>query len=91
MTEIEHQSELDETLRKIGRNVLNFQRMEAMLKFLISHSRLEGTASELKSNRERAIDAVSRQTMGNLIKGFMSSVYSEPDKETAPIAEHEEI
>ncbi|WP_231757225.1 hypothetical protein [Microbulbifer elongatus] len=64
MTKIQNQSALDETLKKIGRNVQNFQRMEAMLKFLISHSRLQGAASELQSNHEKAVDAVSKQTMG---------------------------
>lgn len=81
MTKIQNQSALDETLKKIGRNVLNFQRMEAMLKFLISHSRLQGAASELQSNHEKAVDAVSMQTMGNLVKNFVTSVYSESNLE----------
>lgn len=65
MDTLPHQSELDEVLRKIGRNVLLFQQMEAMLKFLVSRCSLEGTVSELKSNHEKAIEAVSRQTLGN--------------------------
>ena len=73
----ELQSELNETLRKIGRNVLHFQRMEAMLKLLISHSSIQGTAKDLKANHEKAVDAVSRQTMGNLVKNFFTSVYTE--------------
>ncbi|WP_226704497.1 hypothetical protein [Microbulbifer elongatus] len=81
MTKIQNQSALDETLKKIGRNVLTFQRMEAMLKFLISYSRLQGTASELQSNHEKAVDAVSMQTMGNLVKNFVTSVYSELNRE----------
>ena len=76
MNQPEHPPELDETLRKIGRNVLYFQRMEAMLKFLISRSNLEGTASTLRSNHEKAIDAVSRHTLGNLVKGFFDTVHS---------------
>ena len=78
MIETEHQAVLNEVLRKIGRKVLNFQRMETMLKILVSRSKLEGKASELRSNHEKAIDAVSRQTMGNLVKSFVGSVYSAP-------------
>lgn len=91
MTEIEHQADFDEVLWKIGKNVLNFQRMEAMLKFLISYSTLEGSASELRSKHEKAVDAVSRQTMGNLVKSFLASAYSEPSEEIAPVAENKEL
>jgi hypothetical protein len=52
--------------------------MEGMLKILVSRSKLEGKASELRSKHEKAIDAVSRQTMGNLVKSFVGSVYSTP-------------
>ena len=83
MNQPPNQSEIDEVLRKIGRNVLHFQRMESMLKFLISRSDLQGSASELKANHEKSVDTVSRQTMGNLVKSFISSVYSgqRPGKE----------
>lgn len=77
MSHSNNRPEVDEVLRKIGRNVLNFQRMEAMLKFLISRLDLQGTANELKANHEKAVDIVSRQTMGNLVKGFLSTVYAE--------------
>ncbi|MEP5764959.1 MAG: hypothetical protein ABJ308_10200 [Halieaceae bacterium] len=80
MIQAEHQSELDEALRKIGRNVLNIQRMEAMLKFLVSRSNIEGKASELRSNQEKAVAAVTRQTMGNLVKSFVGSVYATPSE-----------
>ena len=84
------QSELNETLRKIGRNVLNFQRMERMLKFLISQSNMEGTVRTLKPNHDKAVEAVDRQTMGNLVKDLFTSVYQEngkPDEEVTEIKE----
>jgi hypothetical protein len=69
--------ELDETLRKIGRNVFLFQRMELMLKFLIPRASLSGTKSTLKDNLEHASAAVSKQTMGNLLNPFLEAVYGE--------------
>ena len=82
MNLVPHQQKLDEVLRKIGRNVLHFQRMESMLKFLISRSSLEGTAGELRANHENAIEAVSRQTMGNLVKQFFEVVYADSPRES---------
>lgn len=69
--------ELDETLRKIGRNVLLFQRMELMLKFLIPRASLSGNKSSLKENLDQASAVVSKQTVGNLLKPFLDSVYGE--------------
>jgi len=82
----ELQSALDETLRKIGRNILYFQRMEAIIKYLVSHSSTEGTASSLKENHEKNINSVSQKTMGNLVKDLFASVYAEKCAEE-PIAE----
>ena len=50
-----------------------------MLKFLISRSKLQTTPSGWREDHQKAIDAVSRKTMGNLIDDFLDSVYSEPD------------
>ena len=69
--------ELDEVLRKIGRNVLVLQRIEAMLKHLIPRSHIEGDINTIKSNQDKAINALSRQTMGNLVKRFIENICEE--------------
>jgi len=74
--------EYNETLRKIGRNVLYFQRMEAMLKFIISRSRLEGTANTLKTEHENNIETISEHTMGMLVKSFFETVYEKDGNES---------
>ena len=38
----------NDVLRKIGRNVVNLQKMEGMLKFLISMQSLSGAPSEIE-------------------------------------------
>lgn len=91
MTGTDHQSALDGVLRKIGRNMLAFQRMEAMLKFLISRSRLDGTVESLRANHEKAVEAVSRQTMGALVKGFVSSVYGSAEEKASFEEEIDEV
>jgi len=77
MISSELESVLNDTLQKIGRNIVNFQRMEAILKFIISRSNLQGTASTLKTTHEKSVEAVSRQTMGSLVKEFFPAVYSD--------------
>ena len=42
----------EEALRKIGRNVVNFQKLEAMLKQLIVDSNLKGPVREIKARLE---------------------------------------
>lgn len=80
MTIPDLQSEQNEALRKIGRNVLYFQRMEAMLKFLVSRSVVEGDSpEELKEHHNNRVETVSRVTMGNLVKSLFSSVYTSSD------------
>ena len=91
MTDINHYSALDEVLKRIGRNMLNFQRMEAMLKLLISRSRLEGTTEELRANHDKAVDDVSRQTMGNLVKRFVSSVYGGSEETASSEVENDQV
>ena len=81
----ELQSELNETLRKIGRNVLHFQKIEALLKYLVSNSSIEGTTvKELKENHKKKINSVSQKTMGNLAKDLFTSVYTDQNNETLP-------
>jgi len=80
MTGSDLQSEQNEALRKIGRNVLYFQRMEAMLKFLVSRSGIEGDSpEELKAHRDKRVEAVSRNTMGALVKSLFDTVYTSSD------------
>ena len=66
----------DEVLRKIGRNLVNFQRMEAMLKFLNANQRISGTVSDLVEVSARAKKQASKLPMGHLAEEFVRSVYS---------------
>lgn len=69
----------DEVLKKIGINLVNFQKIELMLKHLITNGRMSGYISELKENMERQSATVHKQMMGNLVGQFMENTHSEPD------------
>ena len=66
----------DEVLRKIGRNIVNFQKMEAMLKLLNTQQAISGSMSDLSRIAAKAKKTTAKQPMGRLADAFIRSVYS---------------
>lgn len=73
---------MDEVLRRIGRNVVIFQQVEQLLKYLNAHSAVIGPASQLSARVEKQVAAVHKSTLGELAGKLTSSVLQ-------PQAEHE--
>jgi hypothetical protein len=46
--------EIDEVLRRIGRNLLLFQQIEHLLKHLMGSSRVEGTLASMQASVDRS-------------------------------------
>lgn len=63
----------NEVFRKFGRNVLNFQRVEHMLKFLIANGQIAGNMSDVMAKREQRAAAIQNLTMGNLVGAFIEN------------------
>jgi hypothetical protein len=75
----------NEVLRKIGRNLLLFQQMEGMLKFLIANGAIAGYASDLPAVQKRRAEAISKRTMGQLVGEFLEThLGEEADKQDGP-------
>lgn len=66
----------DEALRKIGRNLVNFQRFERALKLIIVRSDVKGYASELAAAYRRKVKDTERKPLGWLVKDFLATMYS---------------
>lgn len=64
---IDIESEKDDVLRKIGRNMLLFQNMEYMLKWIVSARENSGYISEFSENSQRRKELVNKQTLGQLV------------------------
>ncbi len=68
----------DELFRRVGRNLLNFQRIEGMLKFLVANVGLAGPITELARIRETDTNIVRQSTMGilagRLLNEFLSDI-----------------
>jgi hypothetical protein len=71
--ELEINSLQDEAFRKIGRNVFNFQKIEHLLKVLISNTQTSGWAYNLQENQIARRDKIAQKTMGTLAGEFFSS------------------
>jgi hypothetical protein len=83
--------ETDELLRRVGRNLINFQMIEGMLKFLLVNGGICGPIRELEAIREARSTSVGKETMGMLVgrlsDEFLSDVAGSkdiPDDITVP-------
>ena len=76
--------ETDEVLRRIGRNVVNFQQVEHLLKYLNTHSAFRGPASELSARFEKHAATVQKKTMGELAGKLVDNVLRLPPDDETP-------
>lgn len=76
-SQIELEDAKNEVLRKIGRNVLLFQQMEKLLKFLIVNGKIEGYTDELKSKQEQRTETIYKKTMGKLVGDYIEDTFSD--------------
>ncbi len=64
------------TLQKIGRNVVNLGKMEGMLKYLVTFSKLSATSSDFAAYLKRRTTKVSRMTMGALVEEASKGLFA---------------
>jgi hypothetical protein len=63
-----------EALRKLGRNIVNFSKIEAVLKYLLSVSQFEGTRETISEQFDRNHGKRRKETLGKLVQEFHKSV-----------------
>ena len=76
--------EVDEVLRRIGRNLLLFQQIEHLLKHLMARSRVEGTLASMQSNLEERRTRFQKQTLGQLAGQFVDELLADAGERDAP-------
>lgn len=72
-----HETMRNEVMRKMGRNLLLFQQLERMLKFLIANNSLAGYAHEMEAKQKSLQEKVEKQTMGNLVGAFVEDALTD--------------
>ena len=80
----------DEILRKIGRNIILFQQLEQLLKYLCVNGNISGSASQLQDLTEQRITSIHKQTMGQLVGQYINNVNTELEELPAAPEEIEE-
>jgi hypothetical protein len=63
-----------EALRKLGRNIVNFSKIEGGLKYLLSISQVEVVEGTFFEQFRKNQDRVSNQTLGKLVREFHKNV-----------------
>lgn len=81
----------DEVLRKVGRNVLLFQQIEGLLKFLVANHHADGTATDIVGRQQDRAEKVQKHMMGKLVERYTDGILSdageatkEPEEVTQP-------
>ena len=88
----DHIKELrDVAFRKIGRNLVNFQKLELALKFIIVRSDLRGYASEAAKILRAKEKVVDRKALGWLVQDFYKTVYSNHSSHDGPARELDDV
>lgn len=63
----------NEVLRKIGRNMILFQKFEYLLKYIVANGNFSGPASEIEKLKKQQNKAISKQTMGALVGKYLEN------------------
>ena len=67
-----------EVQRKLGRNVILFQQIEHMLKYMLIHQDIKffRAQGEMKSNLQERKNTFVNQTLGNVAKHFVENSFT---------------
>jgi hypothetical protein len=68
---------VNEVLRKIGRNMMLFQQLEHLLKFIVANGSFSGYVSELNFKKEQRAASIQKQTMGQLVGQYIETTNPE--------------
>ncbi|MEQ8692882.1 MAG: hypothetical protein RIC89_18865 [Pseudomonadales bacterium] len=70
--------ELSEVFRKIGRNVVSFQKLEGLLKYLAAAPNYKAsTLDEIQEARDKHISGLRKKSFGLTVQDFFNDVYPE--------------
>ncbi|MBD2125045.1 hypothetical protein H6F97_01360 [Microcoleus sp. FACHB-1] len=80
-------------LRKLGRKIVNFSKIEAAFKYLLAVSQLEGTGKTVSDQLRKNQNRLRKQTLGKLVQEFNKNILgdasqseSKPDFSEAEIS-----
>ena len=78
-------------LQKVGRNLVSFQKVEAILKHVLAYSDIKAPASKLPAALADAIEGVSRMSIGKMAEPLVNTLFAQTPTSTAANAADNEI
>jgi hypothetical protein len=72
---------VDEVLRRICRNIINFQHVESLLKYLSIQNGVRAPASQFAVARKRHTETMHKQTMGGLASKLLKNLLTPPNED----------
>jgi hypothetical protein len=80
-----------EVQRKLGRCLMRLQQYEKLMKAVLAHHELSGPSVHLEAIRDKRVEEVSRQTLGQLVGSLTTSYLAidGPAPEQAPVTDDE--
>lgn len=70
-------------LRRVGRNLLLFQQIEGLLKFLLSSHKAGGTPQDFNKRQQKKIDSINKTMLGHLVDKYGTEVLQDAGVEVA--------
>ncbi|HKG46796.1 MAG TPA: hypothetical protein VKB02_08725 [Pyrinomonadaceae bacterium] len=83
-TSVDSQSARDELFRRIGRNVVNFQYLEATLRMMIPTLSNKGTLKELQANQDAVVRKHKKATLRPLANAYHERMYGKSVTDEEP-------
>ena len=80
---VDSQTARDELFRRIGRNVVNFQYLEATLRSMIPALYNQGTLKELQVNQDEVLRKHKKAALGELANAYHERVYGKNEEDEA--------
>jgi hypothetical protein len=74
----------DEVLRRVGRNLVIFQQVEHVLKFLTTHARFHAPASQFAEHFAKHTESIRKKSMGDLAGKLTDTVLTQDERDTTP-------
>jgi len=69
----------EEVLRKVGRSVVNFQKLEGMLKSISWVSSYAGSIADIRDQHARHTDSLRKKSLGMVVADFFETIYVDGD------------
>jgi hypothetical protein len=69
-----------EALRKLGRNIVNFSKIEATFRHLISVTQLDGSGKTISEELQRNQTRLRKQSLGRLVEEFNKNILGDANQ-----------